>query len=54
MNDITKLLDEPDVSFAVVGTNDNSSKYGYVIYRDLKQKGFTVYPVNPQKTSVFV
>ncbi len=52
MQDITKLLDEPDVSIAVVGATDNSSKYGHVIYRDLKQKGFTVYPVNPQRTSV--
>jgi hypothetical protein len=52
MNDITKLLDEPDVSIAVVGATDDSSKYGHVIYRDLKQKGFTVYPVNPQRTSV--
>ena len=52
MKDITKLLDGPDVSIAVVGATDNSSKYGHVIYRDLKQKGFTVYPVNPQRTSV--
>ncbi len=52
MNDITKLLDEPDVSIAVVGATDNSSKYGHVIYRDLKRKGFTVYPVNPQRASV--
>ena len=52
MSDITKLLDEPGVSIAVVGATDNSSKYGHVIYRDLKQKGFTVYPVNPQRTSV--
>ena len=52
MNDITKLLDEPDVSIAVVGATDDSSKYGHVIYRDLKQKGFTVYAVNPQRSSV--
>ncbi len=52
MNDITKLLDEPNVSIAVIGATDNSSKYGHVIYRDLKRKGFTVYPVNPQRTSV--
>ncbi len=52
MQDITKLLDEPDLSIAVVGATDNSSKYGHVIYRDLKHKGFTVYPVNPQRTSV--
>lgn len=52
MQDIVKLLDEPDVSIAVVGATDNLSKYGHVIYRDLKRKGFVVYPVNPQRTSV--
>jgi len=52
VKDITKLLDEPDVSVAVVGATDNPAKYGHVIYRDLKRKGFTVYPVNPQRSLV--
>ena len=52
MKDITALLDEPDTSVAVVGATDDSSKYGHVIYLDLKRKGFTVYPVNPNRPSV--
>lgn len=52
MKDVTKLLEESDVSIAVVGATDNPAKYGHVIYRNLKRKGFTVYPVNPQRTSV--
>lgn len=52
MKDIVTLLDEPHTTIAVVGATDDPSKYGYVIYRDLKRKGFTVFPVNPQRDSV--
>ncbi|MDA2937360.1 CoA-binding protein [Acidobacteria bacterium AH-259-A15] len=52
MKDITKLLDEPESTIAIVGATDDPSKYGYVVYRDLKRKGFTVYPVNPNRSSV--
>ena len=52
MKDIATLLDEPDTSVAVVGATDNPAKYGYVIYRDLKRKGFAVFPVNPNRTTV--
>jgi predicted CoA-binding protein len=52
MKDIVQLLDEPDVTIAVVGATDNSSKYGRVIYRDLKNKGYAVYPVNKQREMV--
>ncbi len=52
MKDIATLLDEPDTTVAVVGATDNPSKYGHIIYKDLKQKGFTVYPVNPKASTV--
>lgn len=52
MKDIAALLDEPDTKIALVGATDNPSKYGYVIYRDLKRKGYTVFPVNPKRSSV--
>lgn len=52
MNDIETLLVEPDTSVAVVGATDNPSKYGFVIYRDLKRKGYRVYPVNPNRAEV--
>ncbi|NIR41468.1 MAG: CoA-binding protein, partial [Actinobacteria bacterium] len=37
---------------AVVGATDDPGKYGSVIYRDLKAKGFTVYAVNPNRATV--
>ena len=52
MNDIATLLNRDDTTIAVVGATDDPSKYGSVIYRDLKRKGFTVYPVNPNRDTV--
>ena len=52
MNDIAALLNRADTTVAVVGATDNPHKYGSVIYRDLKHKGFTVYPVNPSRATV--
>ena len=33
--------------WAVVGANQDQSKYGNMIYRKLKSRGYEVYPVNP-------
>mgnify|MGYP001164650475 FL=1 len=33
--------------WAVVGANDKPDKFGNKIYKKLKSKGYTVYPVNP-------
>jgi predicted CoA-binding protein len=52
MKDIVTLLEEPETTVAVVGATDNPGKYGNVIYRDLKRKGFTVYPVNKNRDTV--
>ena len=52
MRNIAQLLREPDVTVAIVGATDNPAKYGSVIYRDLKRKGFKLYPVNPNRESV--
>ncbi len=52
MDQLTELLANPDAVVAVVGATDNESKYGSVIYRDLKRKGYRVYPVNPNRDSV--
>jgi uncharacterized protein len=38
--------------WAVVGVSDNQEKYGNIIYRDLKESGYTVYAVNPKLTTV--
>ncbi len=52
IKDIASLLGEPGTTVAVVGATDNHSKYGYVIYRDLKRKGYRVFPVNPRRPTV--
>ena len=52
MTDIATLLNEPETTVAVVGATDNPMKYGSVIYRDLKRKGYSVFPVNPNRTEV--
>ena len=52
MTDIATLLNQPETTVAVVGATDNPMKYGSVIYRDLKRKGYSVFPVNPNRTEV--
>ena len=52
MTDLTPLLSEPGASVAVIGATDHSTKYGGIIYRDLKRKGYRVFPVNPFRDSV--
>ena len=52
VKDIASLLGDEGTTIAIVGATDNSSKYGYVIYRDLKRKGYRVYPVNPGRATV--
>ncbi len=38
--------------WAVVGANENPEKYGNMIYRKLRAKGYEVYPVNPNYETV--
>ena len=49
---IFELLKDPETTVAVVGATDARFKYGSTIYRDLKRKGFVVYPVNPTRATV--
>ena len=52
MKDLTPLLSEPGTSLAIVGATDHPTKYGGIIYRDLKRKGYPVFAVNPYRRSV--
>lgn len=38
--------------FAVVGASRDADKYGFKVYRTLKNGGYEVYPVNPQTDSI--
>jgi len=52
MTDLTPLLNEPGTSLAIVGATDHPTKYGGIIYRDMKAKGFKVFAINPYRDSV--
>lgn len=52
MKDIARLIHEPGATVAIVGATDNPGKYGSVIYRDLKRKGFRVFGVNPHRPTI--
>ena len=52
MDPVSTALQDAATTIAVVGANDDPGKYGSVIYRDLKRKGFTVFAVNPNRDSV--
>ena len=52
MKDLTPLLAEPGTSLAIVGATDRLTKYGSIIYRDMKSKGFPVFAVNPYRSTV--
>lgn len=49
---VAELLNTGDPLVAIVGATDNPIKYGSVIYRDLKSKGFRVVPVNRNRETV--
>jgi predicted CoA-binding protein len=52
MKDLTPLLSVPGTSIAVIGATDHPGKYGGIIYRDMKAKGFPVFAVNPYRETV--
>lgn len=52
MKDLTPLLNEPGTTLAIIGATDHPSKYGGIIYRDMKGKGFKVFGVNPYRDTV--
>ncbi len=49
---IKEFLKKENV-FAVVGVSRNPAKYGHQVYKDLKEAGYTVYPVNPNIDEIF-
>ncbi len=38
--------------WAIIGASENESKFGNIIYRDLKRAGYQVYGVNPNASAV--
>ncbi len=48
---IKTFLDKKNV-FAVVGASRDPQKYGYQVYKDLKNAGYAVYPINPNADEI--
>jgi predicted CoA-binding protein len=48
---IKAFLDKGNV-FAVVGASRGPQKYGYQVYKDLRNAGYTVYPINPNAQEI--
>ncbi len=48
---IQKFLKKSNI-FAVVGASRDPKKYGYQVYKDLKEAGYEVYPVNPNTDKI--
>jgi len=48
---IVEFLDKKNV-FAVVGASRNPEKYGHQVYKDLRNAGYSVYPVNPNTNQI--
>lgn len=49
---VSERLRGDDPFIAVVGATDSPGKYGGIIYRDLKAKGYRVAPVNSTRETV--
>ena len=47
---IESFLSEKKI--AIAGVSRNSKKFGYTVFQELSQKGFDVYPVNPNAGSL--
>jgi len=49
---VSQRLNLPDPYIAIVGATDHAYKYGGIIYRDLKAKGYRVVGINPLRDTV--
>lgn len=50
MGDLFAVLGKP--KWAVVGASNDCAKYGHIIWRFLKDRGYKVYPVNPREKKI--
>lgn len=51
-NPVAARLELDDPLIAVVGATDSPGKFGGIIYRHLKAKGYRVVPINPWRDEV--
>ena len=51
VRDWSEFLDKRFI-YAVVGVSSNHEKWGYKVYRELRDAGFKVYPINPSHSYI--
>ncbi|MEC9354252.1 MAG: CoA-binding protein, partial [Candidatus Thermoplasmatota archaeon] len=49
---VLEALQRPGVRIALVGASNDPSKFGNRIFRDLRRKGYIVWPVNPRELEI--
>ena len=49
---VLEKLKEENTSIALIGASNDRSKYGNKIYRDLRNKGYKVTPINPKEEKI--
>jgi len=49
---ILETLKKKDLKIALFGATNDSTKYGNIIYRDLKNKNIKVFGINPKATTI--
>ena len=49
---VLEKLKEENASIALIGASNDRSKYGNKIYRDLRNKGYNVTPINPKEDTI--
>ena len=52
LDPVSERLRRDDPLIAIVGATDAPGKYGGIIYRHMKAKGYRVVPVNPTRSTV--
>jgi len=50
LGDINELLNQK--TWAIIGVSNNTAKYGYKVYHQLKKAGYSVFAVNPGLESI--
>lgn len=51
MNNIKDFFNKK-YNYAIVGASNNESKYGYKIFKTLKEAGYKIFPVNPKEDKI--
>ena len=51
MHSLVKLF-RTKPTIALIGASNDTTKYGNTIFKDLKSKGFTIFPVNPKAETI--